>query len=98
MAPDKERWTHLDKLLSVRINDAARTHILSHEQQAKLRLAGQGDIKRFFDQVEDARNDFELNRVGLKNGLAALRRLKPLSRDYDPGSFDDGSLFVKAAS
>lgn len=96
MAPDKERWTHLDKLLSVRINDAARTHKLTHQQQAKLRLAGKGDIKRFFDQVEDARNDFELNRVGLKNGLAALRRLKPLSRDYDLGPFDDGSLFVKA--
>jgi hypothetical protein len=96
MAPDKERWTHLDKLLSVRINDAARTHKLTHQQQAKLRLAGKGDIKRFFDQVEDARNDFELNRVELKSGLAALRRLKPLSKDYDLGPFDDGSLFVKA--
>jgi hypothetical protein len=95
MAPDKERWTHLDKLLSVRINDAARTHKLTDRQQAKLRLAGKGDIKRFFDQVEDARNDFELNRVGFKNGLAALRRLKPLSKVYDLGPFDDGSLFVK---
>jgi hypothetical protein len=95
MAPDKERWTHLDKLLSVRINDATRTHKLTNQQQAKLRLAGKGDIKRFFDQVEDARNDFELNRVGFRNGLAALRRLKPVSRDCDLGPFDDGTLFVK---
>jgi hypothetical protein len=92
---EKEPRAYLEQLLSVRIDGAARAHKLTHRQQAKLRLAGRGDIKRFFDRVEDARNDFEFNRVGFKNGLAALRRLKPLSKDYDLGPFDDGSLFAK---
>jgi hypothetical protein len=95
MRPEEGRWNHLEELLFVTIETAARNHKLTNSERAKLRLAGRGDIKRFFDRVEDERNDFELHRVGFENGLAALRRLRPLSDTFNQGPFDDGSLFVK---
>jgi hypothetical protein len=91
----RERWNHLEDLLFSKIQAADKKHRLTGPQRAKLQLAGRGDIKRFFDRVEDGRAEFELNRVGFKNGIAALQRLKPLSDAYDRGPFDDGSLFVK---
>jgi hypothetical protein len=68
---------------------------LTEADRAKLRVAGRGDIKRFFDQVEDRRRDFEVDRRPFKTGLVALRRLEPLSRLYQDGPFGDSSLFAK---
>ncbi len=69
--------------------------MLTESQQAKLRLAGKGDIKRFFDQVDDERSSFEIDRMSLDTGKAALRRIKPLEDAYDQGPFGDASLFDK---
>jgi hypothetical protein len=68
---------------------------LTDSQRAKLRLAGRGDIKRFFDAVEDKRREFERDRHSLRTGLEALRRLEPLSQVFNEGPFGDGSLFAK---
>ena len=89
------RWNHLEDRLFVKIRAAARTHMLTESQQAKLRLAGKGDIKRFFDQVDDERSSFEIDRMSLDTGKAALRRIKPLEDAYDQGPFGDASLFDK---
>src|ERR1017187_9349410 len=48
-----ERRKHLDEILQDRVKATVRHHKLSATQRAKLLLAGRGDIKRFFDQVED---------------------------------------------
>jgi hypothetical protein len=93
--PEAERFNHLDDRLFVKVQAASRIHKLTESQRAKLRVAGKGDIKRFLDQVEDERASFEIDRMSLKTGLAALRRLKPLSDVYDKGPFGDGSLFAK---
>jgi hypothetical protein len=92
---EEARWRHLDDLLRARIEDAARAHTLTDPQRAKLRLAGKGDIKRFFDQVEEKRSAFETDRRTYKTGLAALRRLDPLSQIYRHGPFGHGSLYGK---
>ena len=63
--------------------------------RAKLRLAGRGDIKRFFDEVQRRRDDFESDRKTFKTGLPALRRLDELSPTYRHGPFGVGSLFAK---
>jgi hypothetical protein len=55
----------------VRIETAARKHKLTNSQRAKRRLAGKGDIKRFFDHVEHGRSEFELNRT--QDSRMALR-------------------------
>jgi hypothetical protein len=89
------RQRHLDDILQDKVEAAARKHKLTEAQRAKLRVAGRGDIKRFFDQVEDRRREFERDRRSFKTGLAALGRLTPLSRIYQEGPFGDGSLFAK---
>jgi hypothetical protein len=89
------RGRHLERLLQARVDAATREHRLTRAQRAKLRLAGRGDIKRFFDQVEDRRREFETARRVYRNGLAALRSLEPLTQVFHDGPFGDGSLFAK---
>jgi hypothetical protein len=92
---EEARSRHLDDILRARVEAAAREYRLTRPQRAKLRLAGKGDIKRFFDQVEERRNAFETERQSWKTGLAALRRLDPLVQIYHEGPFGDDSLFAK---
>jgi hypothetical protein len=89
------RQRHLDDIFRDKVEAAARAYHLTEPQQAKLRLAGRGDIKRFFDQVGDRRSVFEVDRQSFRTGLAALPRLDPLSQLYQDGPFGDGSLFAK---
>src|SRR5208283_5075319 len=49
----------LDSLLALQVDDVARMCPLSEVQKKKLLLAGRGDIKRFFDKVEEKRKKFE---------------------------------------
>jgi hypothetical protein len=86
---------HFDDILHAKVEMATGKHKLTDPQRAKLRLAGRGDIKRFFDQVQDRRTAFEVERQSVNSGLAALRRLDELSRLCRVGPFGDGSLFVK---
>jgi hypothetical protein len=90
-----ERQKHLDDILEEKIKAAARKQRLTAPQRAKLRLAGRGDIKRFFDQVEDRRREFEKDRQTFRTGLASLRGLTDLAHHYQVGPFGDGSLFAK---
>jgi hypothetical protein len=73
----------------------AQEHKLTDRQRAKLKLAGRGDIKRFFDRVEESRIDFEVQRQTFRTGRTALLRLDPLLQVYREGPFGDGSLFAK---
>ena len=90
-----ERRRHLEELLAVKVEAAAARLDLTDRQRAKLRLAGRGDIKRFFDRVGDRKGAFERSRRGFKTGMAALRGLEPLAQLYQEGPFGDGSLFAK---
>jgi hypothetical protein len=94
-ASERTRQRHVEDILRAKIEAAARKHRLDARQRAKLRVAGRGDIKRFFDQVEDRRRDFEKERRSFRSGLAALRRLDPLTPIYQQGPFGDDSLFAK---
>jgi hypothetical protein len=89
------RQRHLDDLLRANVEALAGKYKLSEPQWAKLRLAGQGDIKRFFDNVEERRRDFETDGRNFQAGVAALHRLAPLSQLYRDGPFGDSSLFAK---
>ena len=92
---EADRHRHLDGILRSKLNTATKTHNMTDSQRAKLRLAGRGDIKRFFDQVEDRRPDFERDRHNFRAGFATLQRLNPLAQVYQEGPFGDGSLFAK---
>jgi hypothetical protein len=95
---EADRRRHLDDILLTKLNAATKAHNLTESQRAKLRLAGRGDIKRFFDRVEDTRREFEKDRQNFRTGFAALQRLEPLTQVYRDGAFDDGSLFAKTLS
>jgi hypothetical protein len=95
---EADRHRHLDEILRSKVDTATLAHQLTDSQRAKLRLAGRGDIKRYFDQVEERRRDFEKDRHHFRTGLAALERLAPLTQVYREGAFGDGSLFAKTLS
>ena len=92
---DSQHWERLEKQLESQVDSARTEHTLTDRQCAKLRLAGKGDIKRFFDRVESSRLDFEVQRQSFRTGHAALLRLESLSQNYREGPFGDGSLFAK---
>jgi hypothetical protein len=90
-----ERRKYLEEILRSKVEVAAVLHDLTAAQRAKLRLAGRGDIKRFFDRVDDRRSAFESERRTFKTGYPALQRLVELSQLYEEGPFGDGSLYLK---
>jgi hypothetical protein len=95
---EADRRRHLDEILQTKVKSATLAHHLTESQRAKLRLAGRGDIKRFFDQVEGTRREFDKDRQSFRTGFAALQRLEPLTQVYRGGPFGDGSLFAKTLS
>ena len=92
-----ERRRHLEEILDAKILLADLEHklTLTAQQRSKLRVAGRGDIKRFFDKVEDARGKFEKDRQHFRRGLTALQGLDPLTQLYKDAPFGEGSLFTK---
>lgn len=81
---DRHLWT-LDQLCQ-----------LTEAQQQKLWLAGQGDIKRFFDRVSVVERQLEMS--GAAREELNARRFLPveqLRREFIADLFDDVSLFQK---
>jgi len=70
---------------------------LLEPQKERLRLAGQGDIKRFYDRVERARQEFrELEGNVDQNNIGKIHAITvPLSQDIQKGLFGSKSLFKK---
>ncbi len=92
---ERARYDHLKEILDARIVVVAQANKLTDHERAKLRLAGRGDIKRFFDEVQKRKDQFEIDRKSFNTGLATLRRLDELSPTYRDGPFGADSLFVK---
>ncbi len=87
--------TKLDSLLTLQIDDVSRICKLSDAQKRKLSLAGHGDIKRFFDRVEEKRKKFnkvkqDQNKIG-----EIYQELLPLQAVLNSGLFGEGSLYAK---
>jgi len=86
---------YLESILTRRIEEIDRRCRLTSDQKKKLVLAGQGDIKRLFDRIEDQRKQFELLRTDFRGCQRFLRELRPLGRTMQEGPFDAASLFAK---
>ena len=85
----------LKRLLESKVEGADANIRLSESQKAKLRLAGQGDIKRLFDQIEEKRREFERVRTDWARCQEFASDLQPLSLVARSGPFGDDSLFAK---
>lgn len=85
----------LDALLSLQVEDAARVCRLTEVQKKKLRLAGSGDIKRFFEKVDEKRKKFEKVKTDQNKIGEIYQELSPLRSLIQSGLFDEGSFFSK---
>jgi len=84
-----------DTLLTVKIEDLDRTCKLSDAQKRKLHLAGRGDMKRFDDQVDEARRKY-VNLSHERSKLAQIStELSRFQRSFEEDPFDVGSIFAK---
>jgi len=92
---DESRWTWLKFKLAHKISQVSQNWQLSAPQKKKLTLAGQGDIKRFFCEVEAQRRDFESRRFEVNNIVNLIIRYKPLSEAFQAETFGDQSFFEK---
>jgi hypothetical protein len=88
--------TKLNSLLTLHVEDLDRSCGLSPVQKKKLELAGRGDIKRFFDRVDEMRKKFDK----VKNDQNAFgmiwQEIQPLQAAMNSGLFDESSIFTKA--
>jgi hypothetical protein len=92
---EEHRRAHLGRILSVRVDQASMTYRLTPAQAGKLRLAGRGDIKRFFDAAEERRRAFDRARTDVKAGVRSLQDLAPLIADFREGPFGSESIYSK---
>ena len=92
---EERRRIKLQSILTEKIDRATKDHDLNPAEFRKLRLAGSGDMKRFFDRVEECRPEFEVARKNFNAGRMVLRELEPLSTEFQNGPFGDDSFFAK---
>lgn len=85
----------LEKLMAHRLEGVDRTCSLSALQAEKLRLAGRGDVKRFFDRVDQLR---QTARGGLDRAAyrEACLEAATLRRNYRSAFTGSSSLLAKA--
>ncbi len=96
MTTEALRRDWLDAKLDEMAERAVWRHLLTPADREKLLLAGRGDVKRFFDQVETRRAEFDRVRANLNAAIGLLNgTLQPLCREFQHGPFGDGSLYVK---
>jgi hypothetical protein len=85
----------VDSLLTLLVDDLERSCALTAVQKKKLLLAGRGDIKRFFDRVEEMRKKFDK----VKNDPNAVgmiwQEVQPLQTAFNAGLFSGESIFSK---
>jgi hypothetical protein len=83
----------LDSSLKLRIEDLDRSCHISDLQKKKLLLAGRGDIKRFFDKIEEVKRKFH---NGQNDPNANIwQDIQPLQVELNTGLFGDDSIYYK---
>lgn len=88
----------LEKKIELQFVRIEQSTPLTESQKDSLRLAGQGDIKRFFDRVNQAREKF-LRMEQKDNNLhinEAYQLASPLQQELSMGIFGKDSLMAKA--
>src|SRR5262245_30585105 len=86
----------LDSQLQMRLDDLVASCGLSDAQRQKLHLAGRGDIKRFFDRIDELRRRFQTMKTDQNRIGEIMQAMQPLQMQLRSGIFDEASLFAKA--
>jgi hypothetical protein len=85
----------IEQMLTLRTEEIDRVCGLSEGQKKKLQLAGRGDIKRFFDRVEDARKVFQAVKHDQNKFQEIWQHIQPLQTELSAGLFGESSIFRK---
>ena len=75
----------LDSLLTLQVDDVAQDVRLDRVQKKKLVLAGRGDIKRFFEKVEEKRKKFDKVKTDQNKVGEIYQELLPLQVTLNRG-------------
>lgn len=94
MGTDRMR-TLMDKQLEARISDIERNCPLTEAQRKKLWLVGHGDMKRFFDRVEEKRRKLEGMKHDPNKINEIFQEIQPLQVAFHAGLFGEASIFSK---
>jgi hypothetical protein len=86
--------SRLDANLALRIDDLSRACELTELQKKKITLAGLGDIKRYYDRVDDLKRSYASG-ANQQNFNNIWQEMQPLQVELSNGLFGDDSLFVK---
>jgi|GEM_PF-733454 len=92
----KRGYGRLETLANLRIAEVDRAVHLSEAQKQKLQLAARGDIKRFFDLVEEKRKVFVEVRNDQQKFAAFYPQLTPLREKFQKGLVGADSLLDKS--
>jgi hypothetical protein len=96
MLTDNQRREWLALKLDDEVEIEIREHKFTVADAEKLRLAGRGDQKRFFERVETDRVRFEAARMDSNRAaMQFLNDLRPLCASFEHGPYGDGSIFDK---
>ncbi len=87
--------SRLEADLALRIDDLGRACSITEVQKKKLKLAGSGDIKRYYDRVDDLKRKYasSRNQANFNNNIWA--EMQPLQVELNNGVFTEDSIFVK---
>jgi hypothetical protein len=85
----------LEANLALRIDDIDRACSVTELQKKKLKLAGMGDIKRYYDRVEDLKRKYTaaVGNPQINNNI--WQEMQPLQLELNGGLLGDASIFVK---
>lgn len=86
----------LDSMASLHIDSYDRACDLSPEQKNLLRLAAQGDIKRFEDEARIVKQKFDVARFDQQKFNQVWQEVQPLRNKIQKGLFGESSLLHKA--
>jgi hypothetical protein len=92
----KEAQARLDRLLQEKLDVIARLKILNEAQQRKLKLAGQGDVKHWFDRVEQLRAQYRPV-TDRETARQLMVDAVPVKFQLEHGPFGETSLFQKVS-
>jgi hypothetical protein len=95
MGGTSEARGRLESALAIRIDDVERACGISEAQKKKLKVAGQGDIKRFYDRVEDVKRKFVRMSTGLEPNVNIWQDVQPMQNEIYIGLFGDDSMLHK---
>jgi hypothetical protein len=90
----------LESQVDLEVTRISQSIDLQDDQVEQLRLAGRGDIKRFYDRVEQARRKFQesAQRLNQASPDDMYEIAMPLQSSLKKGLFGRGSLFQKVVA